>query len=335
MQAGAKPPFNPLHYASAAVHAERRSNGEIVLESAHALPEYARCNGEWLERWARLAPDRTFLAERQGQGWRKVGYAQALAAVRALGAALLRRGLSAARPVAVLSDNSVNHGLLAYACQYVGIPVAPISQAYSLMSKDHAKLKAIFALLEPGLVYVGDEARFAASLASLGDFATAPIINLHFWFDRTVAPWPFAAFTGSELQWVFNRDRFDSPALPRRHHVVVSLSAAQTYMALNRRELEERFLPQLRAALPGAGEAELLKFMAIKEPNATFIAAPGLSRPGPGTPIPNLVLAGSYTSTGWPATMESAVRSGLTAARELDVHLRASGEGAIVRAGRV
>ena len=68
------------------------------------------------------------------------------------------RGLSVSRPVAILSDNSVDHALLAYACRYVGIPVAPISQAYSLMSKDHAKVKATFALLPPGLVYGGDEA---------------------------------------------------------------------------------------------------------------------------------------------------------------------------------
>ena len=68
------------------------------------------------------------------------------------------RGLSFSRPVAILSDNSVDHALLAYACRYVGMPVAPISQAYSLMSKDHAKFKATFALLPPGLVYGGDEA---------------------------------------------------------------------------------------------------------------------------------------------------------------------------------
>lgn len=109
-------------------------------------------------------------AERAGSGWRRVSYAEALRAVRSIGTALLLRGLSDARPVAVLSDNSVDHALLALACQYVGIPVAPISQAYSLMSKDHAKLKAIFRLLDPGLVYVGDEAKFAGTLAALDEF---------------------------------------------------------------------------------------------------------------------------------------------------------------------
>ena len=182
---------------------------------------------------------------------------------------------------------------------------------------------------------VPERFRAMAPFGTIAEIKPAPIINLHFWFDRAVADWPFAAFIGSELQWVFNRDRLDAPAEPRRHHVVVSLSAAQPYMALSQRGLEERFLPQLMAALPGARDAKLLKFTAIKEPHATFVPEPGLHRPGPRTPIPNLVLEGSYTSTGWPATMESAVRSGLTAAREVDVELRASGEDTIVRARRV
>ena len=170
MLPGNASPFNPLRYAVAAVRTSRRASGEIILESAHALPAYPRCNGEWLEHWARAAPERTLYAERAGNDWRKVSYEEALSAARSIGAALLQRGLSAARPVAVLSDNSVDHALLALACQYVGIPVAPISQAYSLMSKDHAKLKAIFKLLDPGLVYVGDEAKFAGTLAALDGF---------------------------------------------------------------------------------------------------------------------------------------------------------------------
>ena len=163
-------PFNPLSYAAAAVKTVRRPNGEILLESSHALPDFPRCNGVWLEHWAREAPERTLYAERAGAGWLRVSYAEALRAARSIGASLLARGLTAAHPVAVLSDNSVDHALLALACQYVGVPIAPISQAYSLMSKDHAKLKAIFRLLEPGLVYVGDEAKFAPALAALGDF---------------------------------------------------------------------------------------------------------------------------------------------------------------------
>ena len=162
--------FNPLSYATAAVEAVCRPHGEVILKSSHALPPFPRCNGVWLEHWTQAAPERTLYAERMGGGWRRVSYAETLAAVRSIGATLLKRGFSPARPVAVLSDNSVDHALLALACQYVGVPIAPISQAYSLMSTDHAKLKAIFSLLQPGLVYVGDEARFTPALHALGAY---------------------------------------------------------------------------------------------------------------------------------------------------------------------
>ena len=158
-----------LGFAPAAVDVERRPDGALVLRSPQKLLPYARCAGEWLEKWAIAVPERTFLAERAaGGGWRRVSYAEALRNARAVGAALLRRGLSAERPVAVLSDNGVNHALLALGAMHVGIPVAPISPAYSLMSRDHAKLKAIFALLSPGLVYASDSAKFSAALAALG-----------------------------------------------------------------------------------------------------------------------------------------------------------------------
>ena len=190
MPATSLPPFNPLHYAPVSVRATRRANGEVLLDSGHALPALPRCTSEWLEHWARVAPERTWMAERipaitpapafapvpavsaaaAPAGWRRISYGQARLAARAIGAGLLSRGLSAERPVVVLSDNSVDHGLLTLACLYVGVPIAPISPAYSLMSKDHAKLKAIFKLLNPGLVYVGDEAPFAPTLAALAEF---------------------------------------------------------------------------------------------------------------------------------------------------------------------
>jgi squalene-associated FAD-dependent desaturase len=168
---------------------------------------------------------------------------------------------------------------------------------------------------------------------SLAAIKTAPIINLHLWFDRPVADWALAAFVGNELQWVFNRDRLDREPAAGRHRIVISLSAAQPYMGLDREALKERFLPQVRAAIPGAREAELLAFSAIKEPEATFVPAPGMRRPGPRTPLANLVLAGTYTDTGWPATMESAVRSGRTAAHTLQVHMQSSIAAVVVARG--
>jgi feruloyl-CoA synthase len=155
-------------FAPAAVDVERRADGSLVLRSPQKLLPYARCSGEWLEKWADAAPERVFLAERSAGGWRRVSYAEALRQVRSIGAALLKRGLSSERPVVVLSDNSVNHALLALGAMHVGVPVAPISPAYSLMSKDHAKLKTIVTLLSPGLVYAADAVKFAPALAALG-----------------------------------------------------------------------------------------------------------------------------------------------------------------------
>ena len=90
----------------------------------------------------------------------------------------------------------------------------------------------------------------SAEMLALRQLPTAPIINLHCWFDRPVADFAFASFVGCELQWVFNRDRLDRSGSERDHHIVVSLSGAQPYMGLTKRELEERFVPQLRAVLP-------------------------------------------------------------------------------------
>jgi squalene-associated FAD-dependent desaturase len=159
-------------------------------------------------------------------------------------------------------------------------------------------------------------------LADLAAVRMAPIVNLHCWFDRPVAAFPFAAFVGNELQWVFNRTLLDRRPAPPHHRLVVSLSAAEPYMTMTKRELQERFLPQLRAALPAARPAELVRFAAFKEPEATFVPAPGMVRPPAETAVAGLVLAGAHTDTGWPATMESAVRSGFSAAEALAVHLR-------------
>ena len=160
-----------VHFAPAAVQVERRGDGSLVLRSPQALGGYARCMGEYLERWAREAPHAVFLAQRDERGgWRRLGYAETRRRVRSLGAALLARGLSAERPVAILSDNSIEHALLAQAAMYVGIPVAPVSPAYSLMSRDFAKLKRIFELVTPGLVFADDAQKFAPALEALADF---------------------------------------------------------------------------------------------------------------------------------------------------------------------
>jgi feruloyl-CoA synthase len=166
-----------LRYAPAEVNVEKRADGATILRSPQALKPYARAVGDWLVQWHERAPDRTFLAERKGDGWRRVSYREALADVRRIGQALLELGLNADKPVAILSDNSVDHALLALGAMHAGVPVAPISPAYSLMSKDFAKLRYIFELLKPGLVFAAEPEKFAPALAAVGATST-PVSRL-------------------------------------------------------------------------------------------------------------------------------------------------------------
>ncbi|HEY9462885.1 MAG TPA: AMP-binding protein, partial [Vicinamibacterales bacterium] len=162
-----------LRLAPARLDVERGANGSMILRSPEPLAPFARAVGDWLVQWAAAAPDRSFLAERRGDDWRRVTYHEALEAVRRIGGSLLARGLTASTPVAILCDNSINHALLALGAMHAGIPVAPISPAYSLLSSDHAKLKAIFELLRPGLVFTDGAAKFEPALAAIGASATS------------------------------------------------------------------------------------------------------------------------------------------------------------------
>ena len=156
-------------FATPRTVAERRGDGSIVLRSPEPLREGARCIGDWLEQWARQTPDTIFLAERDSADtpWATMTYAGALRRVRAAAAWILAHELSAERPVVILSDNGINHALLALAAQHVGVPSAAISPAYSLMSKDFDKLKSMVSLLQPGAIYVSATKPFAAALAAI------------------------------------------------------------------------------------------------------------------------------------------------------------------------
>jgi feruloyl-CoA synthase len=144
---------------------EHRADGVICIRAAQDLGRYHDTLGQPLKHWAKTAPERIFLAQRDAQGhWRKLTYAQVLFNVERIGAALLRRGLSAERPIVVLSGNDIEHALLGLAAMYVGIPYAPISPPYSLMSSDFGKLRVIINLLTPGLVFANDSSPFARAL---------------------------------------------------------------------------------------------------------------------------------------------------------------------------
>ncbi|HEX9183411.1 MAG TPA: feruloyl-CoA synthase [Burkholderiales bacterium] len=160
-------PLRRVPLGAADVTLMRRDDGAVFLRSPHALGPYPLNLTSRLERWAREIPTQPFAAQRDAAGgWRTLSYAEAHARVRRIGAALLARGLSAERPVAILSENSLEHLLLMLAALYVGVPCAPVSPAYSLLSKDYAKLRFVFGLATPGLVFAQDEARFARAVAA-------------------------------------------------------------------------------------------------------------------------------------------------------------------------
>jgi len=157
-----------LRFAPAEAKLERRHDGTMLLRSPRRLGNTVRCVTEWLSRWSDATPHAVFLAERKGDGWRRVAYREAYGAARRIGQALLDLKLGPENPLAILSDNSVDHALLALGAMHVGVPVVPISPAYSLMSKDFGKLRSIFDLVQPGAVYAADPKKFAAALEAVG-----------------------------------------------------------------------------------------------------------------------------------------------------------------------
>src|SRR5262249_48190534 len=147
---------------------ERGADGVLHLRSRTPLAAYDPSLAGLFRAAVEAKPDRVFLAERDGSGgWRRLRYAEARRQVDAIAAALIERGLSAQRPAMILSGNAIHHALLMLAGYTAGIPVAPVSVAYSLQSQDHLKLKHITELLEPGLVYVADTGPFAPALPAL------------------------------------------------------------------------------------------------------------------------------------------------------------------------
>ena len=152
---------------------ERAPEGVIYARSPHRLGPYPEKLTETLDHWAATAPDRTFMAkrgiasEKLDGDWRRLTYGEAREKARAIGQALVNRGLSAERPISILSGNDLEHALLGLGAMYAGIPYAPISPAYSLVSSDFAKLRHIFQLLTPGLVFAASGEHFQRALEAV------------------------------------------------------------------------------------------------------------------------------------------------------------------------
>ena len=145
--------------------------GVILIKPDEALRPYPKVLTDRLAHWAKVSPEKICIARRGAEDqWRRLTYAQAWNSVRSIGQALLDRGLSAERPVAILSENDFEHFLLTLAGQHVGIPTAPISPPYSLVSKDFGKLRHTLNILTPGLVFASDGGRYAPAIeAAVGE----------------------------------------------------------------------------------------------------------------------------------------------------------------------
>ena len=277
-----------------------RPDGSILLGSHLPLGPVARTSADWLHQWAAKAPDRVFVAERSGEGWRELRYGALLDQVRAVAAALAGRGLGAGTPVAMLSGAGVDHAVLTLAAQYAGIPVVPLAEQYSLVAAAHPRLLHAIRTVRPHLVFADRASSFAAALALDGLAGIQVVCS-----EVAGAPGPatpFAALlrgnSGVDLEQVRAKvgpdfsllvaAMRDDPALRRAYFTELDLifyaAAAVT--------------PELWAALAALARAETgrvpLMFaawgMSETAPAATQTHQP-VDRPGNvGVPLPNVTL---------------------------------------------
>ncbi|WP_295472417.1 feruloyl-CoA synthase [uncultured Pseudomonas sp.] len=162
--ASAPAPYRPVSIAHPAVEVSERQ-GILHIRNLEPLAERPARLLDRLRHWAAECPQRTFIAARNEQGgWREVSYAQMLTDVRAIAQSLLAHGLSAERPLALLSGNDIEHLQMALGAMYAGIPYCPVSPAYSLLSQDHAKLRHVCDVLQPGLAFVSDVTPFQKAI---------------------------------------------------------------------------------------------------------------------------------------------------------------------------
>ena len=179
----APPRYRPLTFGVTRVAVRETADGTQYLAADQALDAFSPRMSDRLMHWAREAPQRTFIAQRargadgKTGDWRHVTYAQALDAARRIGQALLNRGLSPERPVVVLSDNGIDHALLALGCMLVGVPYSPASPAYSTISKDYGKLRHVIDTLTPGLIWAEDGARYGAAIAAVASAGCEVVLS--------------------------------------------------------------------------------------------------------------------------------------------------------------
>ncbi len=152
--------------------------------------------------------------------------------------------------------------------------------------------------------------------AQLARFDTVPLAGVHLWFDREITDLPHAVLLDTTIQWMYQRERLGGKPSGPGSHLELVISAARKIVPMSQAEVVELAVRELALFFPAVREAKLLKSVVTKEVRATFAVPPGLEshRPGARTAWPGFFLAGDWTDTGWPATMEGAARSGFLAA---------------------
>ncbi|MGF6872780.1 AMP-binding protein [Paraburkholderia sp. MM5477-R1] len=162
-------PFRQVGFRKPTVDVERREDGTLILRSGNPLPPTKSCTTDWLEHWAEVRPTNPMLVRRGKSGeWISWSVSEVWGAVRSIATALQRHGASTSAPLVILSENSIAQALLTWGALYAGVPVAPVSPAYSLLGGNYARLCNAVSLIEPHLVFVEDAQRFAGAIAALG-----------------------------------------------------------------------------------------------------------------------------------------------------------------------
>ncbi|ETK37208.1 hydroxysqualene dehydroxylase HpnE, partial [Microbispora sp. ATCC PTA-5024] len=238
----------------------------------------------------------------------------------------------------------------------IGLPAVPLGELHGTAALaaierrgGRVRLSAKVQAVGPGPWIVVDGARIAASAVVMATphqqaarlvpagaapgrdrwrgLGASPIVNVHVVYDRPVTTLPFAAAVGSPVQWIF--DKTVAGGVTGGQYLAVSVSAARRWIEVPTSEMREAFVPELERLLPAARRAAVRDFFVTRERRATFRQSPGSGalRPGAATRWPGLYLAGAWTDTGWPDTMEGAVRSGLEAARLARRHLEQAAAG--------
>ncbi len=178
-----QPTYRPLHFGVTRAVLTEAAQGVRYVKAEQSLSPCAQRLTDRLVHWAQTAPERTFMAQRVKNAdgskgdWRIISYGEALASARSIGQALLDRGLSAERPVVILSENDLEHALLALGCLFAGVPYCPSSPAYCTISQDFAKMRHVLDTLTPGLVLASDATRYGRALLATLDEGVEIVIT--------------------------------------------------------------------------------------------------------------------------------------------------------------